>query len=136
MDPWTYALGALADDLPAASDPRPSRRRRYRLLAKARQNDCAVVAVLSFSSDGLFQTHGSYKLEQGQWKFLFGGGGDRDWEDISPLPAGGRATTISASSGGFGFPAWRLIRVAVDGPETAALGHESEPNNGHLIVFD
>ena len=136
MDPWTYALESLAADLPVAADPRPSRRRRYRLLAKARQNDCAVVAVVSFSSRGLWMTHGSYKLDLGQWEFVGGSGRDLDWEEIPPLPAGEGAIALTWSSGGFGFPARRHLHVPVDGSAMLMSGQGPEPNNGHLITFD
>ena len=136
MDPWTFALEALANDLPVAADPRPSRRRRYRLLAKARHSDHAVVAVVSFSSRGLWLTHGCYKRELRQWEFVGGAGRDFDWEEIPPLPAGDSPITLTSTSGGFGFPAWKHLRVPLDSPGTLSSRQGPEPSSGHLISFD
>jgi hypothetical protein len=136
MGPDAFAREALAADLPPAADPRPTRRIRYRLLAKARQNEYSVVAVVSFSSDGLWLTHHCYTFDRGQWEFLGGSGRDLDWEEIPPLPAGEGPVTLTRSSAGFGFPAWRHLHVPSNGRGTLTSGQGSEPNNGHLITFD
>jgi hypothetical protein len=132
----TLALEALAGDLPVAADPRPSRRSRYRLLATARENDCAVVAVVSFSSSGLIVTYGDFKLELGQWQWVGGAGRDLDWDEIPPLSEGQSPTTLLRSHGGFGFPAWSHVRVPEDIAVASTSRQGSEPSNGHVIRFD
>lgn len=136
MDAKTLAFDALAGDLPVAADPRPTRRSRYRLLARARTNDCAVVAVVSFSRRGLIVTYGDFKLELGQWQWVGGAGGDLDWEDIPPLPEGQSPMTLARSAGGFGFPAWSHVRVPEDRALASTLRQGLEPSNGHVIRLD
>ena len=136
MDPGTFALQALVGGLPVAEGPKPSRRRRYRLLAKARKNDYAVVAVVSFSSSGLWLTHHCYRRELGQWEFVGGSGRDLDWEEIPPLPAGENPVLLTWSEGGFGFPAWRHLRLPARDPGRLVPRQGADSNNGHLITFD
>ena len=135
MDVRTLALEALADGRPVAVDPRPSRRVRYRLLAKAIKGDCAVVAVVSFSSRGLIVTYGDCKRELDQWQWVGGAARDLDWDEIPPLGADQTPTMLAGSYGGLGFPAWRHVRVPVDDEALTAM-QGLEPSNGHVITFD
>lgn len=136
MDAKTLAFDALAGDLPVAADPRPSRRGRYRLLARARKNDCAVVAVVSFSRSGLIVTYGDFKFEFGQWQWVGGAARNLDWEEIPPLPEGHSPTTLAGSLGGFGFPAWSHVRLPEDSTLASIFRQGSEVSNGHVIRFD
>ncbi len=119
-----------------AADPRPSRRIRHRLLATARKDDCAVVAVVSFSRSGLIVTYGDFKLERGKWAWVEGAVRDLDWDGIPPLLEGQSPTTLMSSGGGFGFPAWRHVRLPEDSDVASTPRQESETSNGHVIWFE
>jgi hypothetical protein len=136
VDVRSLALEALADGRPVAADPRPSRRARYRLLAKAIERDCAVVAVVSFSSGGLIVTYGDFKREPEQWQWVGGAARDLDWDEIPPLPPGQSPTMLARSHGGPSFPAWRHVRVPAEGDEASTTRKGLEPSNGHVITFD
>lgn len=136
VDARTVALDALAGALPAAADPRPSRRHRYRLLATARKDDCAVVAVVSFSRSGLIVTYSNFTRELGQWQWVGGAARDLDWDEIPPLPEGRDPMTHTSAGGGFGFPAWTHVRVPTDSAVAQTSGQGSGPGNGHVIRFD
>lgn len=136
VDARTLAFAALAGDVPVAKDPRPSRRNRYRFLASARKDDCAVVAVVSFSRSGLIVTYGEFRRELGTWHWVGGGGRDVDWDEIPPLPEGQSPVTLMSSGGGFGLPAWRHVRLPEQSDVVSTSKEASVPVNGHRIMFD